>query len=133
MITLNRSNSNDVVLTLTEKVTTPTASYLFVLTHEMSGVTKIFVGNDISTAPGRYNEFTIVDSTIEDPYTSTMNFPDGFFTYEIYNMPSMSPPSLDLTIAIETVETGKAVLISAADGIAVFQPTYTKNIPTWGG
>ena len=134
MITINKNASNDVVATLSEKVTVMTIPiFMFSMTHQLSGDVKIFIANDISTAPGRYNEFTIIDQSIEDPYDGKMNFQEGYYDYIAYNMPLTSPQTLDPDDAIEIVEIGKAIVVGPAGTVDYFQPTYTKNLPTWKG
>jgi len=94
MITIHKNTSNDVVVTLTEKTTSTTGLYLFEFTHQMTGEIKIFTGTDISTAIGRYNEFNIIDSSTEIPYSAQMDFQIGFHTYKIYNILS-APLTID--------------------------------------
>lgn len=134
MITINKSSSNDVVVTLTEKVTTVSVDYfLFVFTHVMTGELKKFTATNISTAVGRYDEFTIIDNSTEDPYNGKMNFREGFHEYVIYNMPSSSPISLDPNDAIEIVEVGKVTVIGTANETKYFDPGYSKDYTVWNG
>lgn len=133
MITLQKNASSTVVVTLSEKTTTATGHYLFEFTHQMTGEVKIFTADDTSTATGRYNQFTIIDDTIEDPYDGTMNFQMGFHTYTIYNMALTSPFDLDPDNAIEVVEVGKVFVSGPEDTTEYFDDNFIKDVPVWTG
>jgi len=98
---------NKVPLTLSENASQPLHDWLFEFRNETTGDTKTASLVDISVWPSRYNLFEITDSTTEDFYNGFINFtPTGSWTYKAYEMPVMSPPSLDKTLAYKLVKEG---------------------------
>ena len=87
MIHLTKSQTNTIVLTLTEKQLLTTPNYLFVFTNRSSNVVVSFVklyATDTSLYKDRYNEFSIVTNT---NFSSAL---EGQYTYEIYEQASTS-------------------------------------------
>ena len=87
MIHLTKSQTNTIVMTLTEKELLTTPNYLFVFTNRSSNEVVKFVklyNTDTSLYKDRYNEFSIVTNT----YFSTAL--EGQYTYEIYEQASTS-------------------------------------------
>ena len=104
-----KNTSNTVVLTLAEKQTSATHDWLFELSNDMGNPTKYFSSVDISNFPDRYNKFTItegIDVTLEL---------SGSWSYKVYEMPVMSPPSLDKTLALAICETGQCLVIDTIE------------------
>ena len=108
MIKINRNTSNEVILTLTEKVTISAPYYfLFSFTSQSTNSTKNFLCADTSSYTDRYNSFTIteVNAGSENLNTGSVNLqPEGFWNYKIYAQSSSSnlvPASAD-----ELVEEG---------------------------
>jgi hypothetical protein len=82
MLKLTKGATNDtIVLTLHEKLTLEdNYSYVFTFTHSVTKQVVTFekqAGQDISTYPERYNEFTINTSVVFNSY------PVGLWHYEV--------------------------------------------------
>ena len=87
MIHLTKSQTNTIVLTLTEKQLLTTPNYLFVFTNRSSNEVISFVklyATDLSLYKDRYNEFSIVTNT---NFSTAL---EGQYTYEIYEQASTS-------------------------------------------
>ncbi len=133
MITINKNQSNTVVLTLTEKATIDPYTVLFEFVHQMTGEIKLFTAADISTAIGRYNEFDIIETATEDLYDGRVELKVGFHKYTIYEMTPISPADLDPTNAVGILETGKVLVIGTATAPDYFDNSYVKDTPTYQG
>lgn len=100
MIHLTKGETNNIVMTLTEKQLLTNPNYLFVFTNRSSNnVIKFVVLNasDTSLYKDRYNEFSIVTNT------NFKNALEGQYTYEIYEQASTT--NLDIT-GLNKLETG---------------------------
>jgi hypothetical protein len=87
MIHLTKTETNTIVLTLTEKQLLTSPNYLFVFTNRSTNLEVKFVklfASDTSLYKDRYNEFSIVTNT----YFATKL--EGQYTYEIYEQASTS-------------------------------------------
>jgi hypothetical protein len=87
MIHLTKSQTNTIVMTLTEKELLTTPNYLFVFTNRSSNEEVKFVklyATDTSLYKDRYNEFSIVTNT---NFSTAL---EGQYTYEIYEQASTS-------------------------------------------
>jgi hypothetical protein len=113
MIVIEQGESNDVVVTVTEKTTLPLASakYLFVFTHQLTGAQNTCIAANISNFRDRYDRFTITESNTEARTTGTLALPNiGEYNYTIYAQ--LSTSNLDPANADEVVEVGIAQIIS---------------------
>lgn len=94
MIKIERATSNEVIVTLTEKVTISAPYYfLFSFTSQTTNITKNFLCADTSSYPDRYNKFSITEvaSGSEDLNNGIVNLqPEGFWNYKIYAQNSSS-------------------------------------------
>lgn len=118
MIHLTKSESNTMVLTLTEKQTLTTPNYLFRFTNRTTGAEVAFVktnASDTSAFKYRFNEFSIVTST----YFS--NQPSGEWLYYVYQQASAT--NKDYTKATGLLEEG----IMRLNESTVFE--YTQHEP----
>jgi hypothetical protein len=100
MIHLTKTETNTIVMTLTEKQLLTNPNYLFVFTNRSSNnVIKFVVLNasDTSLYKDRYNEFSIVTNT---NFASAL---EGQYTYEVYEQVSSS--NLNIT-GLNKLETG---------------------------
>jgi hypothetical protein len=97
MLQINKAESKSWYLTLTEKTTISTPTYLFSLTHRLSNVQYNFILTDTSAYIERYNEFAITEGT-------TVTLDAGEYLYEIYAQTSAN--NLDPALANELVEQG---------------------------
>lgn len=61
MVRITRSAVNTVTLTLTEKATITSPTYLFTLKKENNQIVKSFIAQDISDYPNRYNKFIVTE------------------------------------------------------------------------
>jgi hypothetical protein len=87
MIHLTKTETNTIVLTLTEKQLLTSPNYLFVFTNRSTNLEVKFVklfASDTSLYKDRYNEFSIVTNT---HFASQL---EGQYTYEIYEQASTS-------------------------------------------
>ena len=100
MIHLTKTETNTIVLTLTEKQLLTNPNYLFVFTNRSSNSVVSFVklnATDLSSYKDRFNEFSITTNTY------FKNALEGQYTYEIYEQASTS--NLDIT-GLNKLETG---------------------------
>lgn len=98
------------ILTLTELATLVAPNFLFVFTHVTTKDQVAFVkldGDDESTHPDRYNQYTI------NPAILFAGMPPGEWHYRIYEQ--VSTTNLDPTLAGGLVEDGKLLLNRPVD------------------
>lgn len=100
MLYLYKNQTNNIVLTLDEKATNSTHDWLFEFTNDITNSVKYATLSDVSSAPLRYNEFNLVEST-------DVILQEGSWTYRVYEMPVLSPPSTNKNLAYAVVEVGK--------------------------
>jgi hypothetical protein len=122
MIHLTKSETNTIVMTLTEKQLLTNPNYLFVFTNRSSNnVIKFVVLNasDVSLYKDRYNEFSIVTNT---NFASAL---EGQYTYEVYEQVSSS--NLNIT-GLNKLETGIMWLSGSTLSYNQFTTTDTYTI-----
>ena len=122
MIHLTKSETNTIVMTLTEKQLLTNPNYLFVFTNRSSNnVIKFVVLNasDVSLYKDRYNEFNIVTNT---NFASAL---EGQYTYEVYEQVSSS--NLNIT-GLNKLETGIMWLSGSTLSYNQFTTTDTYTI-----
>jgi hypothetical protein len=122
MIHLTKSQTNTIVMTLTEKQLLTNPNYLFVFTNRSSNnVIKFVVLNasDVSLYKDRYNEFNIVTNT---NFSSAL---EGQYTYEVYEQVSTS--NLNIT-GLNKLETGIMWLSGSTLSYNQFTTTDTYTI-----
>lgn len=132
MMRITKSSANDVVLTLSELATSPSADYLFVLTHDLSGEEKIFAAPLVETN-GRFDRFVITDTPTEDPLSGEVDLREGFHAYVVHQVPRTSPPTLDPADSQGVVEVGKVLVTGTSAGRTVYDEDYKKDIPAYNG
>lgn len=93
-------------MTLNELALNIQHDWLIEFTNDLSGEKKYFTPTDISPAPWRYNEFIITCEGLT-----------GFSTYKAYEMPVMSPRSVDISLSYGICETGIVNIIDPAENI----------------
>ena len=112
------TTNNNIILTLTEKVTLSPVYFLFEFINDMTSTKYYFVCADGSSYPERYNSFTIVEG-VDAPTNGKIILGDeGFYSYNIYEQ-SLSD-NLDPDRAGDIVESGKVKLLGD-------NQTFTKN------
>lgn len=108
MIRLTKGQTQNIILTLTEKQLLTNPNYLFVFTNRSANTEIKFVrlnATDVSIFKDRYNEFSIVTNT---NFGSSLN---GQYVYEVYEQASTTntnPTGLNL------LETGIMELVGQA-------------------
>ena len=120
MITINRGETNTVILTLSEKTTIEDAVYLFEFINDQSGKTKYFIAQDISTNKIRFNQFVIEENNTESLLTGVVKLDQlDYWKYTIREQESTTNLDPDLSGGI--VEIGKVLVLQTQSEI----PTFT--------
>ena len=117
MFVINKSASNDIILTLTEKSLLVNPTYLFEFENEQYHTFTYCIGTDLSTELQRYNEFTIIEQTTPNPLLGQINLIEGNYKYNIYEQ--VSTTNLNPT-GLTVVETGYTKCINTT----TYVPTY---------
>jgi len=97
MLQINKAETKNWYLTLTEKTTISNPYYLFSLKHRLTAVEYNFLLTDISSYKERYNEFAITEG-------ATVTLDAGEYLYRIYAQTSSNNTNPEL--ANELVEEG---------------------------
>lgn len=87
-----------------------TSYFLFEFINTITNEVKTFTTADVSPAKCNYHTFQIVNDTPEDFYTGIVDLDSGFWTYTVYEMPEVSPLSLDKNDALQIVDYGKVLV-----------------------
>jgi hypothetical protein len=109
MIYIDKGQTNEFALTLTESSTITNPVYLFKFTWEMneSLLPVYFIGLDTSPYPNRYNLFNL-----EEGVDATLNI--GQYRYEVYE--TSDPNPVDET-GLDKVEEGRMVVDGVSNSI----------------
>jgi hypothetical protein len=99
MLRLEKNQTANLIVTVTELTTISPANYLFQLIHEQSFLEYFCILPNISVSTERFDEFVITDGV------DVMLDYDGFYTYNIYQQASSS--NLDPLLSDGLVETGR--------------------------
>jgi len=122
MIRLTKGQTQNIILTLTEKQLLTNPNYLFVFTNRSANTEVKFVklnNTDISEYKDRYNEFSIVTNT---NFSTALN---GQYDYDIYEQTSTSnlnPAGLNL------LESGIMELVGTPFNFTEYTTTDTYKI-----
>lgn len=122
MIRFTKGQTQNIILTLTEKQLLTNPNYLFVFTNRSANTEVKFVklnATDLSLYKDRYNEFSIVTNT---NFGSSLN---GQYVYQIYEQASTSntnPSGLNL------LETGIMELVGTPFEFTEYSTTDTYTI-----
>jgi hypothetical protein len=122
MIRLTKGQTQNIILTLTEKQLLTNPNYLFVFTNRSANTEIKFVklnATDVSIFKDRYNEFSIVTNT---DFGSSLN---GQYVYEVYEQTSTTntnPTGLNL------LETGIMELVGQAFSYTQYSTDDTYKI-----
>ena len=122
MIRFTKGQTQNIILTLTEKQLLTNPNYLFVFTNRSANTEVKFVklnATDISLYKDRYNEFSIVTNT---NFGSSLN---GQYVYQIYEQASTTntnPTGLNL------LETGIMELVGTPFEFTEYSTTDTYTI-----
>jgi hypothetical protein len=100
MLRIQKANSSNLIVTVTELTTVSPVYYLFEFEHEQSFLKYYCILTNISTGISRYDEFLLEDGV-------DVNFDyDGYYTYRIYQQTSST--NLDPELSDGLVEEGRA-------------------------
>jgi hypothetical protein len=122
MIRLTKGQTQNIILTLTEKQLLTNPNYLFVFTNRSANTEVKFVrlnNIDISQYKDRYNEFSIVTNT---NFSTSLN---GQYDYEVYEQASTTntnPSGLNL------LESGIMELVGTPFEFTEYSTTDTYKI-----
>ncbi len=122
MIRLTKGQTQNIILTLTEKQLLTNPNYLFIFTNRSANTEVKFVklnATDVSIFKDRYNEFSIVTNTY---FQSELN---GQYDYEVYEQTSSSntnPAGLNL------LESGIMELVGSAFSYTQYSTNDTYTI-----
>lgn len=108
MVILNEG-ANEVILTLTEKVTISNPLFLFALNSIQTNDTIYFMANDTSQYKERYNKFTWTITNTPDYYDGEFTLPvEGLYTYTAYQLstPSLTPPQNAIILEVGNCQFG---------------------------
>ena len=122
MIQLTKGQTQNIILTLTEKQTLTNPNYLFVFENRSTNTDVKFVklnNTDISAYKERYNEFTIV---VNSHFNTSLN---GQYTYTVYEQ--ASPSNLNPT-GLNLLETGIMELEGTTISFTEYETTSTFTI-----
>jgi hypothetical protein len=122
MIRLTKGQTQNIILTLTEKQLLTNPNYLFVFTNRSANTVIKFVklnATDISQYKDRYNEFSIVTNT---NFATALN---GQYDYEIYEQTSTTNTN---PTGLNMVESGIMELVGTPFEFTEYQTTDTYTI-----
>lgn len=120
MILINKGQNNYIWVTLEEKTTLTSPTYLFKFTNDVTGSSVKFIAVNSSSYTDRYDKFLITETSGSVNLTSgviTLS-PSGSWSYIIYEQTSTT--SLDENLATGIVEEGKVRVIGDSVEYAVF-------------
>ena len=122
MMRLTKGQTQNIILTLTEKELLTNPNYLFVFTNRSANTEIKFVklnNTDISAYKERYNEFTIV---VNSYFNTSLN---GQYTYSVYEQAS---PSNTNPTGLNLLETGIMELEGTTISFTEYETTSTFTI-----
>lgn len=125
MIQIQQGQSNDVVLTLSEKATLTNPVYLFEFRNGFTNTPVYFIAQNVSPHTDRYDEFTITETSVTDdldPLHGIVQLnPAGSWSYTVYEQSSTT--NLDPTLTTSVVESGKVQVNGTADTVYAYEIT----------
>ncbi len=122
MIRLTKGQTQNIIVTLTEKQLLTNPNYLFIFTNRSANTEVKFVklnATDISAYKDRYNEFSIVVNT---NFASSLN---GQYDYEIYEQTSTTNTN---PAGLNMVESGIMELVGTTLTYAEYNTNDTFTI-----
>lgn len=132
MIVINKGQNNTITVTLDEKRTLSSPTYLFKFTNDVTKQIVRFIASNLSEYTDRYDEFLITETSgATTPTSGVIELdPPGFWSYEIYEQTSTT--SLDELQATGIVETGKVKVIGDSPVYKVYD-NNPKTYVAYGG
>ena len=134
MIPFIKSDTNLVVVTLTENSTLENPIYLFMFKNQQSLVPYYFIATDTSNYKNRYNSFLVTEKTNPNTLNGEISLGnEGFYDYEIYQTTLESTSGLtNAEAAVEfidkTVEYGLVWVIPSEPTITKYEPETLEAI-----
>ena len=126
MLKITQGQANTITVTLNEKLTISSPSYLFRFVNDETKAENTCIASDSSSYAYRFNQFTITEDVTEDRTNGTLTLPTpGMHTYYIYAQSSTTNLSALNTGAL--VERGRAYVI----GTATTYKRHAANTDTW--
>jgi len=122
MIRLTKGQTQNIILTLTEKQLLNNPNYLFIFTNRSANTDVKFVklnATDISLYKDRYNEFSIVTNT---NFGSSLN---GQYDYEVYEQASTTNTN---PAGLNMIESGIMELVGTPFEFTEYTTTDTYKI-----
>ena len=119
MLQINKAETKDWILTLTEKVTISPAYFLFSFTHRLTNTITNKILTDSSSYTERYNKFSVTEGT-------TFTLDAGEYLYKVYAQ--TSPSNTDRALANELVEEGRLKVNIVYSNPEEYTPTLTEKI-----
>ena len=119
MLQIDKSESKDWILTLTEKVTISPVYFLFSFTNRLTYSVTNKILTDTSAYTDRYNKFSVTEGT-------TFTLDGGEYEYKVYAQTSPSNTNPDL--ANELVEQGILKVNIIYSNPTEYTPNLTEKI-----
>ena len=126
MLVINKNSNNTLILTLTEKVTIASPTFLFKLTNDLTRESVLFLSANLSSYKDRYDKFLITETSgTINASSGVINLnPTGFWKYQIFEQASTS--NLLESATGSMVENGKIKVIGTDTTFTVYNPTTRK-------
>jgi hypothetical protein len=119
MLQIDKAETKNWILTLTEKVTISPAYFLFSFTHRLTNTITNKILTDSSSYTERYNKFSVTEGT-------TFTLDAGEYLYKVYAQ--TSPSNTDPALANELVEEGLLKVNIVYSNPEEYTPTLTEKI-----
>lgn len=131
MIKITQTSVNEIIVTLTEKVTLATPYFLFKFENQQTKQLFYCIAADTSSYTDRYNEFSIQEKTNPALTNGEIRLAnEGFYNYTIYEQ--VSSTNLDPANATGIVEKGICKVIGSARTKYSHTPAQTEYIAYQG-
>jgi len=126
MLVINKNSNNTLILTLTEKVTIASPTFLFKLTNDLTRDSVLFLSANLSSYKDRYDKFLITETSgTINASSGVINLnPTGYWKYQIFEQASTS--NLLESATGSMVENGKIKVIGTDTIYTVYNPTTRK-------
>ena len=119
MLQINKGETKNWYLTLSEKTTISNPTYLFSITQRQTNTTTNFIAPDTSAFKERYNKFQVTEGT-------TFTVDAGEFLYKVYAQSSTT--NLNPELAAELVEEGLLKVNQSTSAPTTYTPTLIEKI-----
>jgi len=126
MLVINKNSNNTLILTLSEKVTIASPTFLFKLTNDLTRESVLFLSANLSSYKDRYDKFLITETSgTINASSGVINLnPTGYWKYQIFEQASTS--NLLESATGSMVENGKIKVIGTDTTYTVYNPTTRK-------